>query len=174
MNWHETVLETIDLRSFSNLWFWIFLAVLWSCASHWVFGIPYGLILRAARNGGQAQQDVEALADINARRIQTLWSASGPIITGVLAALVSCLVILGWSFGIEFAQALTLLLCPFCLIGYIHIDTARRILQSEGQGEALFRRLRILRMLTQLIGMVAIFVTAMWGMFVNLALGVFF
>ncbi|MEC7670546.1 MAG: component of SufBCD complex, partial [Pseudomonadota bacterium] len=27
MDWHQTVYELIDFRSFSNLWFWIGLAV---------------------------------------------------------------------------------------------------------------------------------------------------
>ena len=36
MAWYQTVLELIDMRSFSSLWYWIGLAVLWSSASHWV------------------------------------------------------------------------------------------------------------------------------------------
>ncbi|MCU0909379.1 MAG: component of SufBCD complex, partial [Rhodobacteraceae bacterium] len=32
MDWYLTVFEVIDMRSFSNLWYWIGLAVLWSSA----------------------------------------------------------------------------------------------------------------------------------------------
>jgi len=30
----DLVTEVIDLRSFSNLWYWIVLAILWSSLSH--------------------------------------------------------------------------------------------------------------------------------------------
>ena len=49
MDWYDTVFEVIDMRSFSNLWYWIGLAVLWSSVSHWVLGVPYDSILRAKR-----------------------------------------------------------------------------------------------------------------------------
>ena len=53
-------------------------------------------------------------------------------------------------------------------MGLLSVRSARLIRQGEGEGEALWRRLRIHRMLTQLIGMVSIFVTALWGMYMNL------
>ncbi len=173
MTWHETVLQTIDLRSFSNLWFWICLAVTWSCLSHWVLGIPYDLVLRAARKGGQAEADLEALSAINARRVHNFWSDSGVVITAGVTTVLTCLILLGWSFGHEFSQAMTLLLTPVCGVFALQINAARHILAEDAHGEALFRRLRILRVATQVIGMFAIFVTALWGMFVNLSLGTF-
>ncbi|MEM9756043.1 MAG: component of SufBCD complex, partial [Pseudomonadota bacterium] len=36
----ERARDVIDLRSFSNLWYWIVLAVFWSSASHWGLGVP--------------------------------------------------------------------------------------------------------------------------------------
>ena len=60
--------EVIDIRSFSNLWFWMVLAVMWSSASHRVIGIPYDMIQNAKRHGGQAERDLEGLMQINARR----------------------------------------------------------------------------------------------------------
>ncbi|NEU35147.1 hypothetical protein GN156_31320 [bacterium LRH843] len=48
------------------------------------------------------------------------------------------------------------------------VSTSRRIVAGEGQGEALWRRLRIHRVLSQLVGMVAIFITAFWGMYQNM------
>ena len=54
MEIYAILTEIIDLRSFSNLWFWIALAVMWSSTSHWVLGIPHDMIQRAKREGGQA------------------------------------------------------------------------------------------------------------------------
>ena len=62
-------LDVIDLRSFSNLWYWIALATLWSSVSHWVLGVPHDMIQRARREGGQAQSDVEDLVRININRL---------------------------------------------------------------------------------------------------------
>lgn len=69
MDWHLKVFEVIDMRSFSNLWFWIALAVMWSSASHWVLGVPFDMVGRAAKNGGQAESDLEDLVRINANRL---------------------------------------------------------------------------------------------------------
>ena len=57
----DTLVELIDMRSFSNLWFWIALAVVWSSASHWILGVPIDLVYRAGRIGGQAERDLEDL-----------------------------------------------------------------------------------------------------------------
>ncbi len=40
---------------------------------------------------------------------------------------------------------------------------------GDNAGEGLWRRMRIHRMITQFIGIVSIFVTALWGMFQNLS-----
>ena len=58
---------------------------------------------------------------------------------------------------------------PMTLVGIMTLFTARRI-EAEGlQAETLFRRLTRHRFWTQVIGMVSIFITAMYGMYHNLA-----
>ena len=70
MNWYDSVFEVIDMRSFSNLWYWIGLAVLWSSVSHWVLGVPHDMILRARREKeGQAMDDLHDLVRVNVNRI---------------------------------------------------------------------------------------------------------
>lgn len=170
MDWYDTVFELIDLRSFSNLWFWIVLAVLWSSTSHWVMGVPYDMVARARRNGGQAAQDLEDLVRINANRLLFIAEESGLWVVAIGSAFLSGVAILGFypGYWIEFAQAVFLLTFPMILVALLSVSSARRIREGEGEGEALWRRLRIHRTLTQLIGMVAIFVTALWGMYMNL------
>ncbi len=53
------------MRSFSNLWYWIALAVTWSTASHWVLGVPFDMVLRARRHGGDAERDLEDMVRVN-------------------------------------------------------------------------------------------------------------
>jgi hypothetical protein len=80
LDWYKTIFEVIDLRSFSNLWFWLALAVLWSTVSHYVIGVPHDLIRRAEREAGQSLADVEALANIYTRRMLFIWRSGGMFI----------------------------------------------------------------------------------------------
>ena len=169
MDWYSTVFEVIDMRSFSNLWFWIVLAVVWSSASHWVLGVPYDMVARARRHGGQASLDLEDLVRINANRFLFIVDEAGLWLSGLGAAFLTGLCLTGFVYGIEMAQALFLLAFPMTLVGLRSVASARRIKGGEQAGDALYRRLRIHRTITQFIGMLSIFVTALWGMFQNLS-----
>ena len=168
MDWYGTVFEMIDMRSFSNLWFWIVLAVVWSSASHWVIGVPFDMVARAKRNGGKAEQDLEDLARINANRLLFIVDEAGLWLSGMISALLTMLAVLGFWYDVEFAQAVFLIAAPMTLVFLLSVASSRRIVAEDGQGEALWRRLRIHRLISQVIGMVAIFVTAFWGMYQNM------
>lgn len=169
LDWYSTVFEVIDMRSFSNLWFWIVLAVVWSSASHWVLGVPFDMVARARRQGGQAEQDLEDLVRINTNRLIFIADEAGLWITAIGSAILTGLAVLGFFYGMEIAQAVFLLGFPMTLVGLLSLYSSRKIQGGEGQGEALWRRLRIHRTITQFIGMVSIFCTALWGMFQNLS-----
>ncbi|MBS0122547.1 component of SufBCD complex [Thetidibacter halocola] len=169
MDWYETVFEVIDMRSFSNLWFWIVLAVVWSSASHWVLGVPFDMVARARRNGGRAEQDLEDLVRINTNRLIFIVEEAGLWVAGLGSALLTGMGVLGFGYGIELAQALFLLAFPMSLVGLLSLRTSRRIQAGENSGEALWRRLVRHRFAVQGIGMLSIFVTALWGMYQNLS-----
>jgi Na+/H+ antiporter NhaC len=171
MEWYETIYELIDMRSFSNLWFWIALAVQWSMASHWILGVPFDLVQRARRQGGRAQEDLEALARINVNRLLYISHVSGLWLTGIAAFLLTGLAVLGFFYGLEFAQAVFCLVFPMMLVGALSLRSARRIAEGEHEGEALLRRMLRHRMATQGIGMVSILLTSLWGMWQNLRIG---
>ncbi|KPU83842.1 component of SufBCD complex [Marinosulfonomonas sp. PRT-SC04] len=171
MEWYEIVREVIDLRSFSNLWYWIALAVVWSTTSHWVLGVPFDIALRARRHGGQSQIDLEILVRINTNRLLHISRVSGLWLLGLGSFLLTGLGLLGFYYWIEFAQALFLLAFPLTLVGLLSLSTARLIDEGTPLGEALFQCLRKHRVITQAIGMISIFVTAMFGMYQNLSIG---
>jgi hypothetical protein len=166
----DTIAEAIDLRSFSNLWYWIGLAVLWSSVAHFVLGVPYDLMLRARRKGGQAVADMEAMADICIRRILDIAETAGLWLIGLAAFSLSSLAILGWGYGAEFAQAVFCLAFPMIFVGWLSVSSARHIQAAGLRGEELYRALFRHRLKCQGIGMIAILATTMWGMWVNLAL----
>ncbi|MDE4143564.1 component of SufBCD complex [Phaeobacter gallaeciensis] len=173
MDLFQTLTEMIDLRSFSNLWYWIALAVMWSTASHWILGVPFDMVHRARKNGGQSAEDLEDLVRINVNRMLYVVQMAGLWILAIACFVLSSLATLGFGLDVEFAQAVFLLLFPMATVSLVNLATARSIRMNEPQGDALYRRLATCRFAIQIIGMISIFVTAMWGMYQNLRLGVF-
>lgn len=173
MDWHETIFELIDMRSFSNLWFWIALAVVWSSASHWVLGVPYDMIARARRYGGQAETDLEDLVRINTNRLLFIGNVSGLWLLGLTCFILTGLALLGFIYRVEFAQAVFLLGLPMSMVGALNLSTARLIQADQASGEVLWKRMGRHRTYVQAIGMVSIFITALWGMYQNLSVGPF-
>lgn len=158
------------MRSFSNLWYWIALAVMWSTASHWVIGVPYDMVHRAARRQGQVQADLEALARIYCNRILYIAAISGLWLLGLCMALLTSLLLLGFFYGFEFAQAVFLMAFPMSIVGALTLNTARIITDQQLEGAGLRARLSRHRIQVQVIGMISIFVTSLWGMYQNLVL----
>lgn len=168
VSWYQTIFDLIDMRSFSNLWFWIALAVLWSTASHWVLGVPFDMVVRARKKGGQAAQDLHDMIGINTRRMLFIAQVSGLWLIGLTTFTMTILIVLGFFYDIEFAQAVFLLAAPMMLVWALSLSTARQIVADALEEEALYRRLGRHRMTVQGIGMVSIFITSMWGMWQNM------
>lgn len=172
MNWYDTVFEVIDMRSFSNLWYWIALAVLWSSVSQWVLGVPFDMILRARREKeGEAMDDLQDLVRINVNRIIYIAEVSGSWAFLFGSAAVTALALMAILYDVEFAQAVLLLVGPLGILGLLSYRTSRIIRSSGVEGAELIRRLMRHRFATQMIGVLAIFVTAMFGMYQNLYVG---
>ncbi len=171
MNWTNTLFEVIDMRSFSNLWFWIALAVVWSSVSHWVLGVPFDMIQRARKHGGDAELDLHDLVRINVNRLLYIGQVSGLVLLTFISFLLTSLGILAFFYDVEFAQAVFLLAFPMTIVGALSFSTAKIIARDQPEGDVLYARLSRHRVFTQFIGMISIFVTAMWGMYQNLAVG---
>lgn len=174
MDWYDSVFEVIDLRSFSNLWYWIALAVLWSSVSHWVLGVPYDAILRARRGKpDNAMQDLHDVTRVNVNRIIYIADVSGSWIALFGSAFLTALGLSAFFYGVEFAQAVFLMVLPMAILGALSVRAARIIRRKALQGDDLIRGLLRHRFATQLVGVVSIFVTAMYGMYKNLYVGPF-
>lgn len=172
LDWFSIVFETIDLRSFSNLWYWIGLAVLWSSASHWVIGVPYDMVSRARRKEGQAAQDLMDMLRITSGRLIYISEVAGLwIIAAGMFFLTGC-IILGFVYNVEFAQAVLLLALPMLLIGLLNLRTSQKIHSQDLALEQVFAVLARHRLIIQCIGMVSIFITAMFGTYQNLNIGI--
>lgn len=172
----QTIFELIDMRSFSNLWYWIALAVTWSTASHYPLGVPFDLILRARRRGGSAAEDMLMLTAVHVRRLLSIGREAGVMLTLVASFLLSLILGLGFVFRVEFAQAVALIVLPLSGVGLLSLRTAARLeplLAEAPEVEGVARILLRHRVSVQVIGMGSIFLTALWGMFQNLQLSPF-
>jgi hypothetical protein len=168
LDWYETVFELIDMRSFSNLWFWIALAVLWSTTSHFVLGVPYDLVQRSARQGGQAEADLLDLARVNVNRLIYIQEAAGVWVLAFTCAILTTLAMLGFWYGAELAQAVFLLMFPMSIVGALSISRAHKIRALDPDATGLRSELGKHRFWSQVIGMISIFVTSVWGMYQNM------
>lgn len=171
VDWYSAVFELIDMRSFSNLWYWIALAAVWSQTSRYVLGVPYDMIQRAGRHGGEAEIDLEDMVRINCNRLLYVAGVSGLWIVGFGAALMTGLAMLGFYYDVEFAQAVFLLGAPMIVVGALSVNSARVIRDTALSGQPLRKFMHRHRIMTQFVGMIAIFVTALWGMYQNMTYG---
>jgi hypothetical protein len=173
VDWYRTLFEVIDMRSFSNLWYWIAIAVTWSTVSHWVIGVPFDMLQRARRQGGQADADFETLVRVNVNRLEYIRHVSGVWLVVFASMVLSALATLGFVYGVEFAQAVFLVAFPLGIVAALSFRTAAQIAERGDSGEALKRRLIRHRVTTQVVGMIALVTTAFWGMWQNLRLSAF-
>ena len=169
MHWNEVIFQLIDTRTFSNVWYWLAVAVTWSTVSHWIIGVPFDMIFRARRQGGQAATDLEGLVDINVRRLETITDLAGIWITGFVCFALSGMATLGFYYGFELAQGFFCLCFPLTFVGMMNMRQSKRYAVSQPQGEVLARDLLKLRFWIQGIAVVSIFFTAMYGMYHNLS-----
>jgi len=133
-----------------------------------VLGVPYDLITRARRRGGSDMVDLTDLVRINVNRLLHISQSAGMILTAFICFLLTFLGLLGFYYKIELAEAIFLLAFPLSAVGAVTLSTARLIRATEPEGEQLIATLHRHRLWTQIIGMIAIFVTAMYGMYQNL------
>jgi hypothetical protein len=172
VDWYASIFELIDMRSCCNHWLWIAQGGVWSSARPWVVGGAKDKVLRARRKPGQATADLEALTRVNIARMLYIGEVAGLWLLGIGCFILSTLAVLGFAYDVEFAQALFLLVFPTVIVGALSLRVAARIRAQGMHGEALFRALTRHRFWTQIIGVVAIFVTALWGMWQNMSIGV--
>lgn len=173
MDWYRTIFEVIDMRSFSNLWFWLGLAVMWSTVSHFVIGVPHDLIRRAEREGGVALADAQSLAQIYTRRVLFITRQGGVFLVAFACFFNAGLVTLAVFYQMEFAQAVLCLFVPLQIVSLLTLRVCRIIEKDGLEGLRLMSRLRRHRVMVQVIGMFSLFFTSLFGMYQNLTIGVF-
>jgi hypothetical protein len=160
----ESILRLIDMRSFSSVWFWIVVALFWSAVTQTILGASYDLIIRARKSGGQALSDLETLIEIHVRRSVTLMRRVGHWIVAFVSGSLALLFMLAFVYRLELAQAIFLIMLPLTIIRFMNLRLSFRIERTHLHGDQLIRVLLRHRLWIQFLGLITIFVTAVWGM----------
>ncbi|MDA0721647.1 MAG: hypothetical protein O2994_08190 [Proteobacteria bacterium] len=165
----DIITGLIDFRTFSNIWYWLAVMVTWAVATHWVIGVPFNMVVRARRQGGQAAQDLDILVAINLRRLMTLSGTPAVILVGMGAFVVTAAAMLGFVYGLELAQGLFCLAFPLVFVALLTWRSCQRLVLDQPTGPALIRALVRLRFWIQLIAITALFCTALLGIYIMLS-----
>lgn len=160
----ENIFSLIDMRSFSSVWFWIVISLYWSSASQFVLGGSFDLITRARREDSQSMDDLQTLVGIHVRRKLDMMRRVGHWVVAFSAAVMTLILILAFLYRVEFAQAVFLLVFPMMLVRLMELRLSFRIERESLKGLLLCRALLRHRVWVQVLGVIAIFTTAVWGM----------
>ena len=158
-------LEVMDFNSFWNIWFWGTVVVAWSLTSHFILGVPYDLVIRAGREGGQAEAHCDALAHAQVYRITGAFEQAGLAITCVAFFSLAAIGTFAFWVDVEAARALFFLLAPLTLVYGWSVPLAFRIRRENLRGVALRDALGWRRLGHQVCGMLAIIlvsIAAVW------------
>ena len=167
MSLYKLMVNFIDLRSFSNLWYWIALFAIWTRAVRFGLGVPYYMVTAARRDGGQALQDLEGMARISTARMLAFSRGLGPWLVGLVSFAGTILGLLAFAYNSGFARALFCLFVPLCLLGYLSLRAAIRVEAGEDRGEALLALLTQHRLTVQFLAIVAVGATMLFGLYAN-------
>lgn len=171
LNWYATLAALIDLRSFSNLWYWIVVAAFWALAGRRVLGLPVDMLTRAHAEGGVAAEELDRMAEIAiARRLRQVQGAAGAALLALAGFALALVLVLGFGYGMELGQAVSFMLLPYIILRIMEVATARR-LETGPRGAAMQSALFWHRFRIQLLGLVFILITAFWGAWRNLTMG---
>lgn len=174
----DGILQLLDTRSFSSLWYWLMLAAAWSFSLRGALGVPADVAARAQRIEPDAPDAPEALALLDWLSLTLprwrLVRSEAALLTGVAAFGLSALAGLGFGQGLELAQASFLLLAPLALLTAMRMRLAARLSADLAAAEkgraranaaalAAARRLARHRWAALALAIVAVSMTAIWG-----------
>ncbi len=158
----------MDRDSFWTLWFWIMHVVAWSMASHFTMGVPFDMVSEAQREkteDGPWHRATEALIQAQVFRFTTYTARFGAIMVGVSAFLNSVLLTLATLGDLEFARAMLTLFLPLTVIYVVTVRGALAIRRADLRGDALLLKVKRMRLVNQLIGLLGVSMAVILAIF---------
>lgn len=173
------LISILDARSFASPWFWLVLISVWTLSGRGVLGVPNEVLTRAGQalrhDDAAVPRDAELLLDWLSLQLPRwkLGPRPGAILTAAVAFGLTLLGVLGFRYGLEMAQALTLIAAPFALLLLLKLRLASQLdwvmealhLGQPPRAAAIeaMRRINQYRVMHTIISLLAVMVTALWA-----------
>ncbi len=168
LDWTEAIARVITLDTFGNVWFWAAVVVSWAVACHWLICVPFDMLVRARRGGAQEMQDLEALVDINVRRIMWFQQIAGAGSAAFAAFFLAGFGLLAIGYRFELAIGALVLGVPLTGVAILNLLLAQSLHREPVQGAELLVRMFKVRIWTQVLAAISLFFTAIFGMAYNI------
>lgn len=159
----DSIWDLISMRSFSSLWFWLFIGVFWARVMQAPMGVPVDLVRQAQMGEPEALADLEALSGVRIHHEQAVARSLGIWRGAAWAFALALLAGLAFVYGVELAQAGFAIVAPFALVQAFTARAAVRMAQVPDM-PALIRAHKVLRRQVQAVGVAAVFLTTIFGM----------
>jgi hypothetical protein len=163
LDWTEAIAQLIELETFSSVWYWAVVVVSWAVACHWLIGIPFDMLIRARRGKGREMADLEAMVDINVRRIVWFQEIGGAGFAALAAFFLAGTGLLAIGYRFELAVGVLILAVPLFVVLLLNLRLARALNANPLKGQELVARLFRVRLWTQGIAAVSLFATSAFG-----------
>lgn len=135
-----------DTTAFFSVWYWLLTACFWSGMTHFTHGVPYDVLRRAARHGGEDAELCDRLSRRALMREAEGVHRSGPVGAALGGFLLAALAVWGLVGGSDLGLGLFLLAAPATLMIAVTLGEAVRAaplldrVTPEILLEAMFRR----------------------------------
>lgn len=140
----QGLLDVLDTRSFSSIWYWLMLTLLWTWVGRGALGIPSDVVAAVRRHARQAGAAEGAQAGASLLLLDWLslvlprWRITprdGALLLGVVAFGLTLLAGFGFLYGRQTGQALFLLLAPLALLLGLRLRLAAHLDAVLSQAE---------------------------------------
>jgi hypothetical protein len=175
----NSLIGLLDSRSFMTIWYWLALVGMWSATGRSVIGVPSETVSRARSALSANQPDDPAVVGLLdwLSLVLPRWrlgTTEGAVFLGVTCFALTSLLVLGFVFWLELAQAVFLLLMPFWVLFWMRVRLARRLtplIDAAHMGKTTLEQTArdAARMMTwhrrwvTVLSMVSVLLTVLWG-----------
>lgn len=161
----SSIFSLMDFSAFPSVWYWVLVGLTWTRLIHAPIGIPRDLVRRAQHGSDTARRDVEALADVVTGRSATATRYDSMLAVALWAFALTAIALLAVVYGFRTAEALLLLAAPLALVHWLGTGAKARIRDGALVGNDLLVELARLGWRVQIVGLLAVFISSLWGMY---------
>lgn len=166
------MLLQLDYTSFSNIWYWVILLIIWAYATHQIAGVPfYQLHFAKRENDAELQTELTQICQLNANRVQQFFAPKASILFALVCGFAfGFWAYAGFSTRHELVQASFLLVFPNFLVLLLRWRTLRTISQRTPDFAQLYRIIWWHRFWVMVAGAFVLFGITIWGVLFELTM----